>query len=87
MPRFVIQRVLGDVSEDQLEAAAEHSSRVREEQFPEVTWEHSHVVRDDGGLISYCVYSAPTEQQVRDHAAAAGLPADSVQVIEHELTP
>jgi hypothetical protein len=88
MPRYLVHRALGDVSDEQLEAAADRSRRVRDEQFPEIEWEHSHIVRDDGGgLTSYCVYAAPTVQHVRDHAAAAGLPADGVQVIERDLVP
>jgi hypothetical protein len=87
VPRYLIHRALGDVSDEQLEAAAEVSRRVRAEQFPEIIWEHSHVVRGAGGLVSYCVYEAPSEQHVRDHAAAAGLPADDVQEIERDLVP
>jgi hypothetical protein len=85
MPRFLVHRALGEVSSEQLDAAAENSRRVRAEQFPEIEWEHSHVVRTDDGLKSYCVYAAPDEQMVRDHAAAAGLPADDVQVIEVDI--
>jgi Protein of unknown function (DUF4242) len=88
MPRYLVHRPLGAVTDEQLEAAAESSRRVRDEQFPEIEWEHSHVVRDDdGGLTSYCVYAAPTVQHVRDHAAAAGLPVDDVREIERELLP
>lgn len=88
MPRYLVHRVLGDVSDEQLDAAAELSRRVRDEQFPEIEWEHSHVVRTrDGGLTSYCVYVAPTPDRVRDHAAAAGLPADDVLEIERDLVP
>ena len=87
MPRFLITRNLGDVGDAQLEAAAAESSRVRDAQFPEITWEHSHVARTGAGLTSYCVYAAPSEQAVRDHAAAAGLPADAVYEIERDLVP
>ena len=87
MPRYLIQRAVGPVSEAELDAAAEHSAQVREEQFPQVTWEHSHVVRTPEGLVTYCVYGAPDEQAVRDHATAAGLPADVVQVIEQDIVP
>ena len=87
MPRFLIRRVLGDATEDELEAAAEDSRRARAEHFPEIEWEHSHVVRTDDGLTSYCVYAAPSAQHVRDHAAAAGLPADEVHEIELDLLP
>ncbi len=87
MPRYLVHRVLGDVTDDELEAAAETSRRVRAERFPEIEWEHSHVVRSGDGLTSYCVYAAPSAQHVRDHAAAAGLPADDVLEIERDLHP
>jgi Protein of unknown function (DUF4242) len=88
MPRYLVHRALGAVTDEQLEAAAERSARVRDEQFPEIAWEHSHVVRDDdGGFTAYCVYAAPTMQHIRDHAAASGLPADEVREIERDLVP
>jgi len=88
MPRYLVHRALGDVTAAELDAAAERSRAVRRAQFPEIEWEHSHVVRTgDGGLVSYCVYAAPTPQHVRDHAAAAGLPADDVQEIARDLHP
>ena len=87
MPRYLIHRALGDVSDEQLDAAAEMSRQVRDAQFPEIEWEHSHVVRTDAGRVSYSVYVAPSEQHVRDHAAAAGLPADEVHEIERDLFP
>jgi hypothetical protein len=85
MPRYVIQRTLGTVSDEELEAAAENSRRVREADFPEIVWEHSHVVHVGDGLKTYCVYSAPDAQMVRDHAAAAGLPADDVEEIKLDI--
>jgi hypothetical protein len=87
MPRYLIRRDLGDISEAQLDAAAETSTRVREEQFPDIAYEHSHVVRTPQGLTAYCVYAADDAQRLRDHAAAAGIPADDVAVIERELVP
>lgn len=49
------------------------SRQLVENQFPEVTWEHSHViVADDGSVMTYCIYAAPDEQTVRDHSAALG---------------
>jgi hypothetical protein len=88
MPRYVVLRALGDITDDQLDAAAENATRVREAEFPDVSWEHSHVTRTgDGALMAYCVYAAPSPQHVRDHAAAAGLPADDVQEIERDLMP
>jgi hypothetical protein len=85
MPRYVIQRALGNVSDGELEAAAENSRQVREKSFPEIDWEHSHVVHTPDGLKSYCIYAAPNEQMVRDHAAAAGLPADDIEEIKLDI--
>ena len=85
MPRYLNQRTVGAISDAELDAAAEQSARVREEQFPQIPWEHSHVVRTDAGLVTFCVYRAPDERGVRDHASAAGLPVDVVQVIERDL--
>ena len=87
MPRYLVQRSLGDIGEQELEAAAEESTRVRAEQFPQIAWERSHVVRTADGLMGYCIYAAPDEQHIRDHAAAAGLPVDVVQEIERDLVP
>jgi Protein of unknown function (DUF4242) len=87
MPRYLVERKLGTITDEQLNAAAETSQHVRERDFPAVGWEHSHVVRGEDGLVSYCVYSAPDAQAVRDHAAAAGLPADRVQEIHTDLAP
>ena len=87
MPRYLIRRAVGAISDAELDAAAETSSRVREQQFPQVTWEHSHVVRTPEGLTTYCIYGAPDEQAVRDHASAAGLPVDVVQEIERDIVP
>lgn len=87
MPRYLIRRELGDVTDAQLEATAEASRRVREETFPDITWEHSHVIRTPAGLTSFCVYAAPDPQRVRDHAAAVGMPADAVDEIVYEVVP
>ena len=49
------------------------SRRLTEEVFPEITWEHSHVVVDDDGRVrTYCVYAAPNTQMVLDHAEELG---------------
>jgi hypothetical protein len=41
--------------------------RVAEETFPDVAWEHSHVVTDESGIKTFCVYEAPTEERLREH--------------------
>jgi Protein of unknown function (DUF4242) len=72
LPRYLIIRAF-DVVEDEMPNVGRRSRQLVENQFPEVTWEHSHViVADDGSVMTYCIYAAPDEQTVRDHSAALG---------------
>jgi hypothetical protein len=87
MPRFLIQRRLGDVSDEQLEAAALQAEKVRRERFADVDWDHTHVVRTDGGVVTFCVYEGPSVERIREHAGAAGIPADSVWEVVADLDP
>lgn len=87
MAQFVIERHLGSLTPEQLSAAGSESKRQAAENFPEITWERSHVLRTGDGFITYCVYSAPDEEYVRKHAAAAGLPCDRVDMIVQTVGP
>ena len=72
MPRFLIERVYS-VELDGLPTVATRSKSIGHHRFPEIVWEHSHVVVDaDGTPKSYCVYAAPSEAMVREHAEALG---------------
>ena len=72
MPRFLIERTY-TVSAEQLPEVATRSKAIGHHRFPEIVWEHSHVVIDENGTPkSYCVYAAPSEQVVRDHADLLG---------------
>ena len=72
MPRFLIERTY-TVAADQLPEVATRSKAIGHHRFPEIVWEHSHVVIDgDGTPKSYCVYTAPSEQMIRDHADLLG---------------
>jgi Fe2+ or Zn2+ uptake regulation protein len=73
---FLIERRF-HVAESEMPKVGRRSRKVIEEQFPEITWHHSHVVVDDEGTVkSYCVYEAPTEEIVRRH---------SMQLGQHEI--
>lgn len=65
------------------------SRQVAEEQFPDIVWEHSHVVVDDAGVVkSYCVYDAPSEDVVRSHAALLGdHDIEAIYEIAGDVTP
>lgn len=72
MPRFVIERRY-TVEEADVPVVATRSKRIVRDDYPEIVWEHSHVVVDrDGTPMSFCVYGAPTEELVRRHAEQLG---------------
>jgi hypothetical protein len=73
MPRYLVERLF-HVSIDEMPMAGRRSKEVVVNQFPEITWEHSHVVVDDEGAVkTYCIYAAPNEEIVRSHAVELGL--------------
>jgi hypothetical protein len=72
MPRYIIERSY-TVEEGKVPAVATRSKRLARDHYPEIVWEHSHVVLDqDGTPKSFCVYDAPTESIVREHAERLG---------------
>jgi ligand-binding SRPBCC domain-containing protein len=75
MPRYLIERAWTALEEEEMASKGALSKRIltENEQFSQVTWEHSHVVMDeDGQLKSFCVYSSPSTELVREHAALLG---------------
>jgi hypothetical protein len=72
MPRYLIERRF-DVPEAEMQGVGRRSREIVEESFPEITWEYSHVTVDETGAVkTFCVYGAPTEDMVRDHARQLG---------------
>ena len=68
MPRYLVVRRF-DVAEDEMPEVGKRSRKTIEEGYPEITWEHSHVVvKGDGTVMTYCVYDAPSEEIVRRHS-------------------
>ena len=73
MPKYLVERNFGLKSDDEMVQLGRSSKRLAIDRFPDVTWHHSHVVVDaDGAIRTYCIYSAPNEERVREHAAAFG---------------
>jgi hypothetical protein len=68
--------------------ATPSSVEIAEEQFPEITWGHSHVIVDDDGLVkTFWIYGAPNEDAVRGHALALGKhPLDALHEIAGDVT-
>ena len=72
MPRYLIERTY-TVDMQELPTVATRSKAIGHHRFPEIVWEHSHVVVDATGTPkSYCVYVAPSEDVVRAHSQQLG---------------
>ena len=86
MPKYLIERNIpgaGNLSKDDLKAISQKSSSVLNHMGPQIQWVHSYVVGD----AIYCVYRAPNEEMVREHARQGGFPADRVMEIENIIDP
>jgi hypothetical protein len=88
MPRYMIVRSF-DVTEPEMQLVGRRSRELTEDEFPEITWEHSHVIVDDEGKVrTYCVYDAPDVDAVREHASRLGKhQIDSLEEIAGDVTP
>ena len=86
MPKFVIERSIpqiGAASAADMQAISEKSCGVLRQLGPDVQWVHSYVTSDK----IYCVYNAPNEDLVREHALRGGFPADSVARVVRIIDP
>jgi hypothetical protein len=86
MPKYVIERQIpgaGNLSGDQLKAISQTSCGVLRKLGPEIQWVHSYVTGDK----IYCIYIAPSEQLVREHATQGGFPANSVAEVKSIIDP
>jgi len=73
MAKYLVERRF-HVGEDEMGAVGKRSRQLIEENFPEITWHHTHVViGEDTKVRTYCVYEAPSEDVVRSHSQALGL--------------
>jgi ligand-binding SRPBCC domain-containing protein len=78
-----------EVDEDQMGDIGRRSREIVENDYPEIVWEHSHVVVDDSGtVITYCVYEAPNLETVQAHGKALGRhKLEAVHEIVGDVTP
>lgn len=86
MPKYLIQRDIpgvGALSEADLHGVAVKSCGVLRDMGPEIQWVHSYVTDD---RIT-CVYIAPDEASVREHARRGGFPADRVMQVKAIIDP
>ena len=86
MPQYVIEREMpgvGGLGADELKGASQTSCSVLRELGPEIQWVHSYVTDDK----IYCIYRAPNEQMIRDHAERGGFPANSIKQVRSMIDP
>lgn len=83
MPKYILVRTVGEVSEEEMEAAGRRSIEALE-QMPDVRWIRSYYSSEEGKL--YCEYEAPSIELLFEHARRARLPLDRAQVVQ-ELEP
>jgi hypothetical protein len=86
MPEFVIEREMpgvGNLGPADLKGASQTSCSVLRDLGPEIQWVHSYVTDDK----IYCIYRAPNEDIIREHAARGGFPANKINRVRTVIDP
>jgi Protein of unknown function (DUF4242) len=86
MPKYVIERELpgaGNLTHDQVLAISQKSCGVLNGLGPRIQWLHSYVTSDK----IYCVYIAPNEEMIREHARQGGFPANRISEVQRMIDP
>ena len=86
MPKFVIEREIpgaGKLTPEQLQAVSQKSCGVLKSMGPQIQWLQSYVTDDK----IYCIYIAPDEDTIRQHAQQGGFPANSIARVRSVFDP
>ena len=86
LPKFIIEREVpgaGNLTDAQLREMSQKSVSVLKAMGPEIQWLHSYVTGDK----VYCVYLAPDESTIRQHAKRTGIPANRVSAVRRLIDP
>jgi hypothetical protein len=86
MPKYVIEREIpgaGKLTQEQLKGISQTSCGVLSKLGSQIQWVHSYVTGDK----IYCIYNAPNEEMVREHAKQGGFPANSVSKVSTIIDP
>lgn len=86
MPKYVIEREIpgaGNMSPQDLQSISQTSCGVLRQMGPSIQWLHSYVTGDK----IYCVYIAPSEEVIREHAQQGGFPANRISEIKSIIDP
>ena len=86
MPKYVVEREIagaGKLSPQELHAISQKSCGVLSKLGPQIQWLHSYVTGDK----IYCIYIAPNEEMVREHARQGGFPANRISEVKTMIDP
>jgi hypothetical protein len=86
MPKFLIEREIpgaGSLSTQELQGVSQKSCDVLKNMGPQIQWVESYVTGDK----VYCVYIAPNEEMIREHATQGGFPANRISEIKGMIDP
>ena len=86
MPKYLIEREIpgaGKLTPQDLQAISQKSCSVLQNLGPQIEWLHSYVTGDK----IYCVYMAPNEELIREHARQGGFPANRVSEVRTIISP
>ena len=86
MPKYVIEREIpgaGNMSVQDLQAVSQKSCSVLQNLGPQIQWLQSYVTGDK----IYCVYIAPNEEMIREHASQGGFPANRISEVKTIIDP
>ena len=86
MPKYVIERELpgaGKLTTEELTGISQKSCGVLQEMGPKIQWQESYVTDDK----VYCVYIAPNEEMVREHAERGGFPVNRISEVKSVIDP
>ena len=86
MPKYVIEREIpgaGSLSPQELQSVSQTSCNVLRKMGPDIQWVQSYVTGDK----VYCIYIAPNEEMIKEHAREGGFPANSISEIKTTIDP
>lgn len=86
MPQYLIERHIPGIekmSDEELKSVARKSNRVLADLGSEIRWIHSYIVNGK----TYCVYVAPDEELIKEHARMAGIPCNTIQQVTGMIDP
>lgn len=86
MPKYVIEREIpgaGDLTAEQLKSVSQNSCGVLNKLGPQIQWLQSYVTDNK----VYCIYKAPDEEMIREHARQVGIPANAISEVKTIIDP